>query len=99
MSLSLEERLKVSLGKRQLDGNLRTLKTERTPVDFFSNDYLGLARNKELQERIDKRYHLLKDKVTGATGSRLLSGNTSYYQELEEKLAKLFKGESSLIFN
>jgi 8-amino-7-oxononanoate synthase len=97
--MSLEERLKSSLLKREEEGNLRKLKTERAPIDFFSNDYLGLARNKELQQRIEKRYHDFKEKVSGATGSRLLSGNTSYYQELEGKLARVFKGDSALIFN
>jgi 8-amino-7-oxononanoate synthase len=97
--MSIEERLKSSLFKRYQDGNLRSLKIERSLIDFFSNDYLGLARNKELQERVEVAYSEVKNKISGATGSRLLSGNSTYYQELEARLSILLKGESALVFN
>jgi 8-amino-7-oxononanoate synthase len=95
----IESRLSESLKSRKEAGNLRRLKTERAVVDFFSNDYLGVARNEELQKRVAARYEATKNKISGATGSRLLSGNTPYYESLEKELADLFNAESSLIFN
>ena len=35
----------------------------------------------------------------GATGSRLLSGNDSYTEEVERKLSNIFNSEAALIFN
>lgn len=96
---NVEERLKKALKKREEDGNLRRLSTGGTQVDFFSNDYLGLAHNIELHSLVKEQYNSIKGKTAGATGSRLLSGNSIYYLQLEEYLAKIFKGESALVFN
>ena len=86
---------------RESAGNLRTLPSSLDhAADFFSNDYLRLARSEELAERIRIRYEQHASPVkNGATGSRLLSGNTSLALDLEEKLAELFRGESALLFN
>lgn len=67
-------------------------------MDFTSNDYLGLAQSEELFRLIQNKVDNLPHK-NGATGSRLLSGNNSYTEEVEQKLAKIFKAESALIFN
>lgn len=96
---NVEERLKNALEKREEGGNLRRLSTRGAQVDFFSNDYLGLAHNIDLQDIIKEQYDSVKEKITGATGSRLLSGNSPYYEELEIYLANIFKGESALVFN
>ncbi|MGS0526037.1 hypothetical protein ACU8V7_13540 [Zobellia nedashkovskayae] len=37
--------------------------------------------------------------VNGATGSRLITGNHSLYNELEEILAKFHRTEDALVFN
>ena len=52
-------------------------------IDFFSNDYLGLARNKALASAILSEYSSLKGNLNGSTGSRLLSGNTEYVFKAE----------------
>ena len=86
------------LTDRKKNSSLRALTTTDL-IDFTSNDYLGLARSKELYDRITaalKSEHIEKN---GATGSRLLSGNSCYTQDVEERLAKIFKSESALIFN
>ena len=41
----VEQYIDSKLQERIVAGNLRTLKTERAQVDFFSNDYLGIATN------------------------------------------------------
>jgi len=65
-------------------------------VNFSSNDYLGLSQDKRVQnaakDAID-RYH------ASAASSRLICGNMSLHEQLEEELAE-FKGrEAALIFS
>jgi 8-amino-7-oxononanoate synthase len=95
----LTERLQDKLNQREKEGNLRRLTLPTARFDFFSNDYLGLAQNEELNQIIEQIYHSLVPKKIGATGSRLLSGNSLYAMQLEEKLAQIFRGEASLLFN
>lgn len=93
--MSLNQRLH----KRIKDGSFRTLNL-RSPklIDFSSNDYLGLARSTTLKNRIANTYADL-DTLNGATGSRLLSGNTSRHIKLEEQLAHFFGFEASTLFS
>ena len=95
----MEEFLKQKLEKRKKKGQLRVLPKEDNLIDFLSNDYLGLARNKELSIRISES--LLHEGFVGngGSGSRLLSGNHRLYEKLETKLAELFQSESTLVFN
>ncbi len=83
---------------REESGTLRSLPVPSEGIDFFSNDYLGLARNAELQKAIAKE---ISDNSLshGSTGSRLLSGNNAYAQNLEKELAAFFQSESALLFN
>jgi 8-amino-7-oxononanoate synthase len=91
----LQERLDV----REQEGLLRILKYTSALVDFTSNDYLGLARSQPLFDQIHLTLDSFKTKTNGATGSRLLAGNTEYYESVEAKLADIFKAEASLILN
>src|SRR5436190_14573886 len=93
------ESLRKRLQERKEQSNLRSLMLGKDLVDFFSNDYLGLARNKELSEIIHYEYSSQQGNLNGSTGSRLLSGNNEYFVELEKFLAQLFKAESALLFN
>ena len=77
----------------------RTLKPESTLIDFSSNDYLGFARSAELKDKIDKEVNGLSNYLNGSTGSRLLSGNLTYTEELEQQIAKYHNAEAGLIFN
>ncbi|MFZ6013783.1 MAG: aminotransferase class I/II-fold pyridoxal phosphate-dependent enzyme, partial [Bacteroidota bacterium] len=79
--------------------SLRELKTISSLVDFSSNDYLGLARSAPLFDFIHQRLESIDEKKNGATGSRLLSGNSVYAEKVESKLKDIFKSESALIFN
>ncbi len=91
--------LQMRLETREQEGLLRTLKYTSALVDFTSNDYLGLARSQELFAQIHHTLDSFKNKSNGATGSRLLAGNTEYYESVEAKLAAIFKAEASLILN
>jgi 8-amino-7-oxononanoate synthase len=94
----LSKLLAPKLQQRQQENALRQLVASDTRIDFTSNDYLGLARSEELFRLIQKKTETLPH-CNGATGSRLLSGNTAYTEAVEQKLAKIFKGEAALIFN
>ena len=67
-------------------------------LNLSSNDYLGLANDVSLREEF------LKTMTPGtflptSSSSRLLTGNFSDYQALEQQLATMFGAESALIFN
>jgi 8-amino-7-oxononanoate synthase len=74
----------------------RSLKTSYPAIDFSSNDYLGFSTKGLLQEEINKLHGTHK---VGATGSRLISGNSSVYNELEKEIAQFHSTESALIYN
>lgn len=96
----LDDRLEKALKERSNQGNLRSLTTNEGLIDFVSNDYLGLSRDHTLFELISlKLEEIVQENKNGAGGSRLLSGNSKYYEETESLLASIFQGESALIFN
>jgi 8-amino-7-oxononanoate synthase len=97
--VALDSWLEKKLQIRKEKNLLRDLKTSTALVDFCSNDYLGLARSEILFDQIEARCQSLKLKKNGATGSRLLSGNSKLTEEVENKLATIFNSESALILN
>jgi len=68
-------------------------------VDFYSNDYLGLARSTELQERIRQVEEDFAHPAHGATGSRLLSGQSPLAAQVEAELAHWLQADAGLFFN
>ena len=94
-----EEFLEEKLGERRASGNLRALPGDKGLVDFVSNDYLGLSQNRELGARIAERLQYEGFVGNGGTGSRLLSGNHQYYEELESLLCTIFQSEAALVCN
>lgn len=83
-----EQYLLRQLHKRDAGGLLRTLTLPNQHTDFLSNDYLGLAAV-EHQNTF----------ATGATGSRLLSGNSALAQNTEAAIARFHHAEAALVFN
>ncbi|MCM4171267.1 8-amino-7-oxononanoate synthase [Arenibacter sp. TNZ] len=93
------KKLTAKLTERQANNALRKLPVPIGLIDFSSNDYLGLARNQTI---FKNAANILKKKgsiANGATGSRLLTGNSGLYSELEDFLTDFFGSESSLVFN
>lgn len=86
------------LKKRIVGNSLRTLPQNNDfEIDFASNDYLGFSKSKQLWQAIDME---IKDvRRNGSTGSRLLTGNSTYIEKLENKIAKHHFAEAGLIFN
>ncbi|MEO6523676.1 MAG: 8-amino-7-oxononanoate synthase [Mucilaginibacter sp.] len=91
--------IKSKLNERKALGTYRILKTDKPPIDFCSNDYLGFARSAELKSKVDQYLKQHPDYLNGSTGSRLLSGNTAFCEELESEIAKFHDAEAGLIFN
>lgn len=95
-----KEFLKKRLRIREEQGLLRKLSPENNLIDFSSNDYLGFSRSEELKSIIAVELQTLKSKLrTGSTGSRLLTGNSTYAEDLEKFIADFHKSEAGLIFN
>ncbi|MBL4754977.1 MAG: pyridoxal phosphate-dependent aminotransferase family protein [Flavobacteriales bacterium] len=80
------------LESRRQEGRLRSLRTTKGLIDFCSNDYLGFARDIESGEGRGLG-------TMGSTGSRLITGNSSYVEELEQFIADYHDAECGLIFN
>ncbi|MCL4171189.1 UNVERIFIED_CONTAM: hypothetical protein GTU68_025567, partial [Idotea baltica] len=78
-----------ALDARQAQGLLRQLPTpigER--IDFCSNDYLGFAHT----------LRVAAPTSGGATGSRLISGNSTLAEALEQQIANFHGAEAALLF-
>ncbi len=86
--MNLPSKLLKKLETRKAENAFRVLSVFEDSIDFFSNDYLGLAR-------VDFE----NNGSLGSTGSRLLSGNTNHAIQLESKLASFYQQPSGLFFN
>ncbi len=94
----LEDRIAHYLKKRKKELTFRQLIPELSGIDFCSNDYLGFARSTELQANIERKLQTLPRQL-GATGSRLISGNSEYTEYLEQKIADFHNSETGLLYN
>ena len=97
--MNFPKNLSSKLQIRKQDNAFRMLQSRNNLIDFSSNDYLGFAGSEII---FNKTHQLLLDKnikINGATGSRLISGNHSLYQETESFIARFHLAESALIFN
>ncbi len=75
----------------------RSLGSTVPGIDFASNDYLGLAANELFQERVFDVISKQKAALLGSSGSRLLTGNSKYTEDLEHKISQLHQVESALL--
>jgi 8-amino-7-oxononanoate synthase len=87
-----------TLAERTQNGVLKSLKTSFPPIDFCSNDYLGFSGSGLLQQKLDA-HSGEERKVYGATGSRLVTGNSTFTEEAEKQIALFHHARSALIFN
>jgi 8-amino-7-oxononanoate synthase len=92
------QHFQLALEQRTEAGTLRTLKSRPTGIDFYSNDYLGLARNEELQNILLKKVMEQPCLLSGSTGSRLISGNSHEAEETEKYIAHTHHYPSALLF-
>lgn len=90
-----EDFLKRKLLQRKEQNAFRRLTLTQGKIDFCSNDYLGIARNKLLH----KNNNAADLYASGATGSRLLSGNYELIEQTEQFIADFHGTEAALVFN
>jgi 8-amino-7-oxononanoate synthase len=67
-----------------------------TELDLASNDYLGLSQHPAV---LEGGVAALRTWGAGASGSRLVTGNTELHEELEAELAAFTGAESALVFS
>jgi 8-amino-7-oxononanoate synthase len=89
-----EEFLERKLQERSTSGALRSLRITGGQADYFSNDYLGIAKNGLIENVLSDTHW-----AHGSTGSRLLAGNYSLIEETEKEIASFHEAEAALIFN
>lgn len=87
----ISQRILFAQGK----GYFKSPMPESKGVDFWSNDYLGVLHDKELQQNLVDSFLGSKLPI-GSSGSRLVSGNLDLYSNLESSLAEWTKAEAAL---
>jgi 8-amino-7-oxononanoate synthase len=97
--VSSEHFIQTKLDERKALGTYRALQPQSNLVDFCSNDYLGFARSPALKASILQETNRHPLSLNGATGSRLLSGNVTYAEEVEQHVAAFHQSEAGLLFN
>lgn len=86
--------------KRKNEGNYRQLsEMPAHMVDFSSNDFLGLARETEIEDAAHTLLSQYKLCSNGATGSRLISGNSKFNIDTEAYLSQIHQSAATLIFS
>ncbi|MGN6335662.1 8-amino-7-oxononanoate synthase [Mycobacterium sp.] len=76
--------------------SLRPRPAVATELDLASNDYLGLSQHPAV---IDGGVAALRMWGAGATGSRLVTGDTELHQQFESELADYVGAASGLLFS
>jgi len=96
---SIEERLNTILMDREQNGILRQLTVRSPLIDFASNDYFGRAAALESRETFKQELANSDDFCLGATGSRLITGNSEFVEQVEDQIAHFHQVEAALIFS
>ncbi|OBH91618.1 8-amino-7-oxononanoate synthase [Mycobacterium sp. E2989] len=91
--LEAVERQRREAGLRR---SLRPRPAVATELDLASNDYLGLSQHPDV---IDGGIAALRMWGAGATGSRLVTGDTELHQQFESELAEYVGAASGLLFS
>ena len=84
--------LSERLNERKEQRYHRQLQLQGDQIDFCSNDYLGIIRNRLLRNRPTGLH-------TGSGGTRLLSGNYRLIEEVEDRIAAFHDAEAAVIFS
>src|ERR1700758_5123574 len=91
--LEATERQRREAGLRR---SLRPRPAVATELDLASNDYLGLSQHPDV---IEGGVAALRMWGAGATGSRLVTGDTELHQQFESELAEFVGASSGLLFS
>lgn len=91
----IEARIERELESLRKQSQYRSLEVP-VGINLCSNDYLGLANDPRLRQAVVEA--LRRGCAVGSTGSRLLSGNSSEWEELESAFAEFAGTEAALYF-
>lgn len=99
----LEKKLKTKLENFKKDSRYRTVRTNENKnfiLNFSSNDYLGLANDKDILENFYKNLALdnLDNFKLSSSSSRLIDGSYKKVMDLEKKVEEIY-GKACLVFN
>ena len=97
----LNAALARALDNRKSQSTIRSL-TIQPPnsVDFSSNDFLSLATSQELRDLYLEELRTGPSTAhLGSGGSRLLDGNSTYAEQLEDDIAAFHRAEKGLLCN
>jgi len=95
---ALERRIVREVDRLRERAQFRALdRLDRTvAVNFCSNDYLGLSHDARLKEAVLQA--VASAEAVGSTGSRLLSGNSRQWEDIESEFACFAGSETALFF-
>jgi len=93
---SLSSRIQNELGALESCAELRTL-TEVRGIDLCSNDYLALSDDPRLKDGVARA--VADARRVSSTGSRLLSGQSAQWDEIEREFAQFAGTEAALCFS
>src|SRR5688500_17432874 len=93
---NLYDRIDLELASLASQAQLRSLQTIEG-VDLCSNDYLALSRDARLRDAVAAA--IANGAGIASTGSRLLSGNSKAWEELETEFAEFAGTEAALYFS
>lgn len=89
-----------TLSARYTTSSLRTLsKVPPNAIDFSSNDFLSLSTSSALHTSFHAELAAHPTHPIGSRGSRLLDGNSSYIENLENEIATFHGAPRGLLFN
>ena len=86
--MDLDKYLESKLDSLKEKNEYRSLVIPEGFLDFSSNDYLGLAKESLPHFKVS----------SGSTGSRLITGNSKLFEDLEQKIADWKGTEAALFF-
>lgn len=94
----LKEEIEKELINLKKDSRLRSLRVnEKEFLNFSSNDYLGIMKDKEIFENFFSKINFDNFRMSSAS-SRLIDGSYSAVMDLEKEVEKIY-GKSCLVYN
>lgn len=98
-SVPLQNKLQELLDRRRTNATLRNLTLPfPNQTDFSSNDFLSLSNSPQLKSAYLQELQRI-DLPLGSGGSRLLDGNSTYAEQLEQEIANFHGATAGLLFN
>ena len=97
---ALDSAINTALTRRRRSSTLRRLTlAPHHSIDFSSNDFLSLSTSADLRERYLTELASRPAFPLGSGGSRLLDGNTTYAESLEQHIAAFHHAPTALLAN